>query len=73
MIAMESIFINGTIKSKSKIIMPNMPTTFLIDDIHLRNSSTVSEVKFPMIGIKLLSENFAVLINNPSEVCVNNP
>ena len=54
-------------------MMPKTPTTLLMDDIHLRKSSTVSEVKPPTIGMNELSEYLAVLIRSPSEVSVRSP
>ena len=67
------IFIKGTNMSNSKIIIPKIPTTLFMDDIHLKNKSTVSDVKPPTIGIKALKEYFAVFIKSPSDVSVKRP
>lgn len=71
--AIKSILSIGTNKRSIIRIIPKIPTTLLIDDIHLRNSSTVSDVNPPTIGIKLLRENFAVLSKSPSDVLVKSP
>ena len=71
--AVASILTRGTVRSSRRIIIPKIPRTLLIDDIQRRNSSTVSEVNPPTIGMKLLMEYLAVLINIPSDVSVRSP
>ena len=71
--AIDNIFNIGIIKNKTIRIMPKIPIMLLIEVMHLKKSSTVSDVKPPMIGMKLLRENLAVLIKSPSDVSVNNP
>ena len=56
-----------------KLLCGQYAGTLLIDDIQRRNSSTVSEVNPPTIGMKLLMEYLAVLINIPSDVSVRSP
>ena len=67
------ILISGMEINAINVTIPNIPTTFFIVPIHLIYNSTVSEVKPPTMGMKLLMEYFAVLIRIPSDVSVSNP